>query len=683
MEELLRDVVLIFLVAGGVLHVFHRLRLPAVVGLLTAGVIIGPHGIGILREGTEIDRLAELGILLLMFSIALDFTPDRLRELALAFGMGVVQMLICIVVTAPFAAAFVGRWAEAVFLGMVVAHTSSTLMLKLFLDRGEVHTPQLRLGLGISISQDLSIVPMLLTVPLLAGQDGGAADFGLALLKVAGVLAVALALARWVTPFWLDRVVRSRSRELFLIFLTIVCLGTAWATLAVGLSGALGAFLAGLAIAGSRYSHQTVAEVVPFRDLMVSLFFISIGMLLDVSVLAAYAVPAALIVLGVLVLKFFSGFLPVLAWGYPLRIATLVGLAMAQIGEFGFVLSHAGYAAGVISGERFQLFVLVAVLTMLANPFLVGAGGPVYRALVRLAWLRRLEERGPGEPPVGPPVPEGHVVVAGYGLNGRTVVRALRSLGVPHVALDLDPETVREAQRRGEAVHFGDCTRAEVLRRAGLETARVYVVAISDRRATRQTIQVADHVNPGLHIVARTKYLTEIEVLRRLGANEVVAEEFETSLEILARVLHTFGVPRLKIEEIIRHFRGDTYEAFRGPAAPPDREVLRELLPALQIEVATVPPGSPGAGKSLRELDLRARTGATLLAVQRDGRMETVPPPDFRIQENDTVILAGAPRQILDAVRLLEPERPAPAPPPEILPEPPIGPAGRDDTAAP
>jgi CPA2 family monovalent cation:H+ antiporter-2 len=516
-------------------------------------------------------------------------------------------------------------------------------------------SPQVRLGLGISITQDLAAVPMLLAIPTMTGGGNGSLTaFARDLLKVAGVLAVALGLARWVIPLWLHQVIRARSRELFLISLVVVILGTAWATLAVGLSGALGAFLAGLAIASSAYSHQTLAEVVPFRDLLVSLFFISIGMLVDVDVVLHSAGPAALLVLAVVVLKYFSGFLPVLAWGYPLRIATLVGLGIAQVGEFSFVVAHAGREAGILPGEWFQVFVLVAILTMLVNPFLVAGGPRMARALAAAPWLRRFEGRGLLDEAAPVPAQENHVVVAGYGLNGRTVVRALRALGVPHAALDLDPDAVRAAQERGEAVFYGDCTRAEVLRKVHLGAARDLVVAISDPRATRQAVQVARHENPGLHIIARTKYLAEIELLRRLGADVVVAEEFETSLEILARVLHSFNLPRLQIEEIVQHFRGDAYEAFRGPSPLPDPALLGKVLPALQIEAVTVAEGAPAVGKSLRDLNLRARTGATLLAVQRDGQMETIPRPDFQLQAKDLVILAGAPRQILNAVRLLE-----------------------------
>ena len=658
MDELLRDIVLIFLAAGALLHLMHRLRMPAIVGLLIAGVIIGPHGLGIVRDAARIDQLADIGIILLMFSIGLDFTSDRLRQLLRAARLGVGQMVICITVTATIGIIFVDRWAEAIFLGFLVAHTSSALMLKQFVDRKELHTPQARLGVGVSITQDLSVLPMLLAVPMLARGEWAPADFGLDLLRVIAALGVAVVLARWVIPFWLHHVMHVRSRELFLIFLVVVVLGTAWATLALGLPMSLGAFIAGLAVAGTHYSHQTLAEVAPLRDLLISVFFISIGMLLNVTVMVPYLLPAIAVVAGVLTLKFLSGFLPVLIGGYPVRIAALVGIAMAQLGEFAFVLMHAGREAGVFADAMFQFFVLVAIVTMLLNPFLLSAGPRVAAVFDGMAWLRRLERRPAEEPAQSEGArPENHVVICGYGLNGRNVVRALETLLIPYAVLELNPVTVQQAQGQGVNIYYGDATRPEILRKVNLEAAQVYVVGISDAQATRQTVQLARRENPALHIIVRTKNLDEIDILRELGANQVIAEEFETSLEILARVLRTYDLTRLQIEQAVQDLRGDAYQAFRGPAnLPAATEALGELLPSLEIETVSIVPGSPAIGRTLGQLDLRARTGTTLLAVRRDGRLQTVPPPDYKVQHRDVVILAGTPQQLLSAVRLLEPD---------------------------
>jgi CPA2 family monovalent cation:H+ antiporter-2 len=415
----------------------------------------------------------------------------------------------------------------------------------------------------------------------------------------------------------------------------------------------MGAFLAGLAVARSVYGHQTLAEVAPFRDLLVSLFFISIGMLLNLGQLARFVGPALGVVLVVLVLKFFSGFVPTLAWRYPLRTAVLVGLGIAQIGEFAFVLVRAGHGVGLMTDAYFQFFILVAITTMSINPFLIDLAPPLTRVLRRFHWLRRREDGAIEPEPAAELI--NHVVVTGYGLNGRNLAEALTSLDVPHLVIDLDPEAVREARKRGEAVLYGDCTRSEVLRQAGLSTARVLVVAISDPRATRQTVQAARHENLGLHIVARTKYLSEIDTLRQLGANEVIAEEFETSLEVLAHTLSCYDLPRMRVEDIVARFRGDAYQALRG-LSPLDsaRHWLGAVLPALEIASVTASDSGEGVGQSVRELDLRGRTGATLLAAEREGQLQPVPGPEFRVRAGDVLVLAGTPQQVAQAAQLFE-----------------------------
>jgi CPA2 family monovalent cation:H+ antiporter-2 len=654
MEPLLRSLVLVFLVAGGVLHLFQRLRLPSIVGLLVAGVLIGPHGIGVLQDRAQIETLAEIGILLLMFSVGLDFTRERLQELVHAAGMGTLQMLICIVATTVMAVSFVDRWVEAVFLGFLVCHTSSALMLKLFLDRGELSSPPVRLGLGISITQDLSSVLMLIAIPMMAAGRFAWGDLGMTLVRVVGVFAVAVALARWIIPFWLEHVIKSRSRELFLIFLIVVCLGTAWATMLAGLSVGLGAFLAGLAIAESGYSHHTLSEVAPFRDLLISVFFISIGMLLDIGALADDVWLAAVLLGAVVVIKFASGFLPTLMWGYPLRIATIVGAAMAQLGEFAFVVGHAGHQEGLIRDNLYAKFLLVGVASMVVNPFLISGSSRLARGLAQVPGLRRFDRRRLARAGEEPLSLKNHVIIAGYGLNGRNLTTALQTFELPFAVLEMNPNTVHAARRRGEPVFFGDCSRAEILRKVGIDAARGLILAISDPQATRQAVQVARHENPHLHIIARTRYMTEIDLLRELGATEVIAEEFETSLEVLTLTLRLFDIAETSVDRIVEDLRSDAYGALRGQLPTAQRErLLKALVPQFDFETHQLAENAAAVGRTLRDLNLRAKTGATLLAVRRNETLTAVPAPDFQFQKDDVLVLAGNSPQLAAAVRLI------------------------------
>jgi CPA2 family monovalent cation:H+ antiporter-2 len=420
------------------------------------------------------------------------------------------------------------------------------------------------------------------------------------------------------------------------------------------LSIGLGAFLAGIAIAESGYSHHTLSEVAPFRDLLISVFFISIGMLLNVAGLADSAWLAALLLLAVLAVKFLSGFAPVLAWGYPLRIATTVGAAIAQIGEFSFVLGHTGYQAGLIRDDLYAVFLVVAVASMILSPFLVASSSRLAVALARMRWLRRLDHRPiSGEASDQPPLAN-HVIIAGYGLNGRNLANALQTLSLPFAVLEMNPGTVQAARRRGEPVFFGDCSRAEVLRKLHIDAARGLVLAISDPQATRQAVQIARNENPRLHIIVRTRYLTEIDALRELGANEIVAEEFETSLEVLTLTLRLFGTPHGSIDRIVERFRSNAYHAMRGELPSKERQrIIDALVPEFEFETHRLADGAPAIGKTLRELDLRARTGATLLAVRRDGSLTAIPSADFQLQKDDLLVLAGDSRQIAEALRLV------------------------------
>ncbi|HEU4643775.1 MAG TPA: cation:proton antiporter [Gemmatimonadaceae bacterium] len=569
----LADLTVLFALSVVVVVAFHRLRLPPIVGFLFTGVLAGPYGFGLIRNVADVRALADVGVILLLFTIGLEFSLHQLVRLrAFLFAGGALQVGITLAAMTVVGIAFGLSWRVAAFVGMLVALSSTAIVLRLLADRGEIDSPHGQAALGILIFQDLCVVPMVLLTPMLGGHGGGAAALGRQLLVAALFLAGALAASRLLVPRLLHLVVGTRRREVFVLTIVLLCLGAAWASAAVGLSLALGAFIAGLIVSSSEYSHQALGEVLPLREVFNSIFFISIGMLFDVRTVAASPLVVAAAIAGVVVAKAIVTTGVTFALGQSLRIALVTGLALAQIGEFSFVLSKVGSDAGLLSVRLDQLFLAVAVGTMALTPGLLALAP-------RLA--TRAERRVPGRWVArrygldlaggAAPVLADHVIIVGFGFNGRNLARVLRRVGIPYTVIEMNPEVVHAERPRGVPVIYGDATRPEVLRHAGIERARVMVIAISDAAATRSTVAAARRLAPHLHIVVRTRYIQETRPLLALGTEEVVPEEFETAIEIFSRVLRRYRVPADVVErEVVELRRGD-HEMPRSMPEPSSR----------------------------------------------------------------------------------------------------------------
>ncbi len=565
-DPVLTDVLVVLVLATVVLVVFHRLRVPTVLGFLATGVVAGPSGLGLVRMGHEVEALAEVGVVLLLFTIGLELSVADLKRMRRAAAGGALQVALTAGGAAGVAAALGIGPRAAVFLGFVVALSSTAVVLKVLEERGEMDAPHGRAALGILVVQDLAVAPMILAVPLLAGQAARAFELRTAL-TTAGLLAL-LVVACWALPRLLDLVVRTRDRELFVIGVVGACLAVAWITYQAHLSLALGAFLAGFSISSSPYGRHALASMLPLRHVFTSFFFISVGMLLDVGFAAAHWYTVLPVTAAVILGKALVVFAILAALGASVRTVARTGLALAQVGEFSFLLLARGRAEGLLDPALHQTALAVSLLSMGVTPFLIAAGPRVGRGAVRL--FPGAADRPPDAPAaarLGDSLRD-HVVIVGYGIVGRNVARAARGAGIPHVVVELNAHTVKEARGRGEPVFYGDAIHERVLEAFRVDRARVVVVAIADPASIRTVTAAVRKLNAQAELIVRTRYVQEMDPLRRLGADQVIPEEFETSVEIFTRVLHGYRVPRGEVEAVTAEIRAEGYRMF----LPPDEE---------------------------------------------------------------------------------------------------------------
>ncbi len=656
--HLFRDLIVLYGLAVVIAFVMRRMRQPTVVGYLLTGMIAGPFGLRLIPDSAGVEILAEVGVALLLFTIGLELSLAKLakmREVVLGAGAMQIGATVLACVGALLLAGFAAR--ESLFWGFLVAASSTAIVLKLLQERGELDTVHGRVVLGVLLFQDLCVVPMMALVPVLAAPGAGQALTVLwALGKSLAVVGAILLGARYLFPPLLKAIVLVRSRELFVIASIFFALGTAWGASQMGLSLALGAFLAGLVLSESEYGHQIMAEILPFRDSLNSLFFISMGMLINVRLAAQHWQLVGGITLGIIALKLVTAAAPVSILGFPARLAVLVGLSLAQVGEFSFVMLREGQRHGMISPERYQIFLDAAVLTMMLAPALIAVAPRLSQKLGQRARSRSrtaaLDDRTEQL--------SDHVIICGYGLNGRRLARLLRDNELPYIVIEMNSAVVRAARAEGERIYFGDVSNYQILKHAGAARARGIVFAISDPAVLPRAISHARLANPELHIIARIKRIEDARELRLAGASDVIAEELEAWMEIVVRILRLYGMPREAVAQQISTLREEDYEMQRILPIPgqPLRH-LAHLLPQVELELFFVLPDSNLRGIELRALDLRARTGANVLAVVREPNVIHNPPGNLRFEEGDQILLMGSREQLSAAFEALNEPRQA------------------------
>ena len=644
-----------------------RLHLPTVAGLITAGALVGPHGLGLLGDPGAIDELAEVGVVLLLFTVGLEFSLARFRFIARLVLLGGALQVGLTVAAVAGAALAVGRDMKGgIFLGCMFALSSTAIVLKVLGDRGELEAPHGRLVLGVLIFQDLSVVPMMLLVPFLAGEGPASPGLALALAfaKAAGIVVLVLGVARLFVPRFLSWVAATRSRELFLLAILTFCSGIAWLTSKADLSLALGAFLAGMLLADTHYAQRALGDTLPLRDIFSSLFFMSMGMLFDVRVLFEDPIQVTVLFVGLVLGKGFIATLAALAMKFPARVAWLAGVALAQFGEFGFVLASMGASLDILDATEIRQVLAAGALSMFLTPVLVrvapqiSAGQRLLRPLERLMGARGIDEPAPEHQKLS-----GHAIIGGYGTGGRLLGQALRESGVPYLALDLDIERLRKARENNEPVYYGDVTSPEALSHARLDHARLLVLLVDDAEAAQRAVSAARGLAPEVPILVRSRGAMDADLLQKLGASNVVSERVESGVEMIARALRRMNIPGNLITEAVRQARAATQSSDRRPRFPRPRVAELEELGELKVESFLVQPGMYAIERSLAELDLRRQTGTLVVAMRRGAALVQHPNPHLALGAGDVLFLAGEGAAIRRADEVLrtgeQPEEPS------------------------
>jgi CPA2 family monovalent cation:H+ antiporter-2 len=652
---LFTDIVVIFLLSVILLLILYRIKIPSIIGFLIAGIIAGPAGLGFIHNQGSIDFFAELGIIFLLFTIGLEFSINHMmksRQFVLIGGGVQVFSTILICIGLSMAAGW--DLNHALFVGMLASLSSTAIVMKVLSDRREIDSPHGRAALGILIFQDLIVIPMMMIIPILAGNStGGPSVFRLIAGAILIIVVVYIA-SQYVIPYLLHYAAKLRNREMFLFIVIGTCLLVAYLTSSIGLSMALGAFLAGLIISESEYSMHAMYNMIPFRDIFSAFFFISIGMIFDITYLLSHPGQVFFLVIIVILIKYVTGTLAALVSGLPTRSSVLTGISLSQIGEFSFILATSGVATGIFSVAQFQLFLDVSVVTMGMAPLLIGLSGRVTPHLS--APLRRIvPDRFPDIGYTSGDEMKDHIIIVGFGLNGRNVARSAQAAGVPYCIIEMNPDTVREERKKGESILYGDAAQPDVLIRAGVRNARILVVVVNDPFATQQTVQLSRSINPGLYIIARTRFVGEVATLLQLGADDVIPEEFETSIEIFTRILHKYLIPEDEVERLIREIRSGGYQMLRSVSTSPlTFDDLRELVPDIDLRSIRITNQSPWAGQTLIQSQLRSRFHVTVVAIRRGNRMIINPGGNEVIQVSDILMIIGRPDDILSAFLLSE-----------------------------
>ncbi|MDP9193308.1 MAG: cation:proton antiporter [Acidobacteriota bacterium] len=655
MHGFLPQTVAMVVASAVIAYVCHRLKILPIVGFLLAGVLIGPHALALVEDAALIDQIAEIGIVLLLFTIGLEFSLERLWRIKRAiFIGGGLQLVLTIAAVTGILALMHIDWRIGFYTGALVALSSTALVLKVLGDRNEVGTPKGQLTLGILIFQDLAIVGLVLILPMLAGDAGSPLGIAKGLGLAAIIVVLVVVVARRVMPPILERVARTCSQEIFLLTIIAICLGTAWLTSLAGVSLSLGAFLAGLVMSESRFSHHAFAEILPLQILFSAVFFISVGMLLDLNFVMRHPLLILAVVVAVVLLKVAITGVAAKLLRYPTPIVASTAFLLAQIGEFSFVLERVGRASGLhpagVADMGGQTFIAATVLLMAVTPLLAKAG----RALEERHLARCVDAAArAAEPEVQQVTLENHVIVAGYGSAARYLTRVLRDSGVPLVILTLSPTGASEAEHDGLHVILGDYSKRVMLDTAAIDNAKMLVIPDDTPDMARRVIGVARGINPTLHIVVRTQSQSEVDAMIADGADEVLVDELEIGVQLFTRVLDVYQVSPSEIEDHVETVRNGGYAALRSAMSETPLVVCEDLDESCFDTRTFTVRSAISARPPITIAQLATGAGVRVLSVQRGREAITDLSDDFALLAGDRLTARASAQSFAAAARLL------------------------------
>ncbi|MBA4744106.1 MAG: cation:proton antiporter [Muricauda sp.] len=643
---LLHDILILLGFSVAIVFILQKLKLPSIIGFLITGVVIGPYGFSLVNAVEQVEILSEIGVILLLFVIGMELSIKQLMSIKkTVFIGGSLQVGITIAVASVVYYFMGNSWNESVFIGFLFSLSSTAIVLKTLQDKQQITAPHARNVLAILIFQDLIVVPMMLVVPMMAGESE---NLGLSILslliKSIIVLAITIVSARYIVPRLMHAVAKTNSKELFLLVTITLCFAVAWLTSEAGLSLALGAFMAGLIVSESEYSHQATSIILPFRELFTSFFFVSVGMLLDLQFFINHVLLIMLFVIIVLFVKATIAAIAVTVLKYPTRTVLMTGLALFQVGEFAFILSKVGLEYNLLTAETNQYFLSISILSMILTPFVI-----IYSELIadRLMGVsKKIGLKGElipknGKEETSTAKLENHLIIIGYGVNGSNLAKAASVSNIPYVVIEMNAEIVKKEKAKGVPIIFGDATQNHILETVNLSNARVAVIAISDTLATQRVIKNIRSYSDSLYLVVRTRYVKETSEIIALGADDVIPEEFETSVQIFTNVLQNFLVPEDDIDLFVQKIRSDNYQLFKGELKRPKTFRASELADFNITCLRMNTDSNKFLGKSLRELNLRAEFGINVLGIKRkDEMLESVQPTE-KLKQGDLIYVQG------------------------------------------